>query len=247
MKKNLLITIGTFVLLAIFFNFTKIDILTLGKKSKNDTKTENQKPNEIVVGDIPEQKLPLSNDSKDMVWGLFQKYLSYNKNKNLEGVKSIVYKLSPVCMDPKTQLDCYARMALAYQYGSVLKEDNLKNFWMDEKQIILSSDFWEEQGKDTNDLGRYRSIISFIKDEKGEWKLLSFSPFKGVLVSIGQAPIEEVKDRVARFTEDKDMDGKSDYEEECLGANLEEKCEKTNPKIRDTDGDGLWDGIEDLL
>ena len=245
MKKNILVVIGVIVVLFVLSTFIKGYSPTRGDIINNDKETE--KPKSPVISDLPEQKLPLGNSLKDDIWTLFQKYLTYNKNRNLEGVKSVVYKISPICADEKTQLDCMARMSLAYQYGSVLKEDNFKNFWADDKQAILASDFWEEEGKDTKDLGRYRSIIFFIKNEKGEWKLLSFSPFKGALVSIGQAPMQEIKDRVVRYTEDKDMDGKNDYDEECLAVKEGEKCEKTNPKIRDTDGDGLWDGIEALF
>ena len=74
---------------------------------------------------FPGQTLPLSNDPKDIAWAVFQKYLNYNKDLNLEGVRSIVYKIASVCNDPKTTIDCKARMNSAYQYGSALKKENL--------------------------------------------------------------------------------------------------------------------------
>ena len=58
---------------------------------------------------------------------------------------------------------------------------------------------------------------------------------------------EELENRLVRFTEDKDFDGKEDYLEECLSGTQTENCTKTDPKIRDTDQDGLWDGIETLI
>ena len=37
-----------------------------------------------------------SNNPKDIAWTAFQKYLKYNKEQNLEGVKSVVYKVAPI-------------------------------------------------------------------------------------------------------------------------------------------------------
>ena len=45
-------------------------------------------------------------DNQDMAWQVFQKYLSYNKIQDLEGVKNIVYKVSPVCENEETLADC---------------------------------------------------------------------------------------------------------------------------------------------
>ena len=49
------------------------------------------------------------------------------------------------------------------------------------------------------------------------------------------------------YTEDKDEDGIADYDEECLSSKERDICNKTSPKIRDTNGNGLWDGIEVLM
>jgi len=95
-------------------------------------------------------------------------------------------------------------------------------------------------------LGRHRAIIFFVKDNES-LKLLSFSPFKGATVSKGVASREEIDDRLIIYTEDKDEDGIADYDEECLSPKEGEVCVKTNPKIRDTDGDGLWDGVQALM
>ena len=189
--------------------------------------------------------LPFSNDPKDVTWALFQKYLSYNKSQNLEGVKSIVYKVASVCNDLKTTIDCKARMNLAYLYGSILKKEDFTNVWSDEKQTILSTDFKIQE--DENVIGRSRSIIYFIKDEAGNLKMLSFNPFKGTVTDKSTASKEELNYRIIRYTEDNDKDGIADYDEECLAVKEGEVCTKTNPKIRDTDGDGFWDGVEALM
>ena len=63
----------------------------------------------------------------------------------------------------------------------------------------------------------------------------------------GAANQEEVDTRLIIYTEDKDKDGIADYIEECIPADIKDTCVPTNPKIRDTDGDGLWDGVEALM
>ncbi|MCL5795445.1 MAG: hypothetical protein M1338_03740, partial [Patescibacteria group bacterium] len=138
-----------------------------------------------VTPEFPGQTLPLSNTPKDIAWDFFQKYLAYNKNHNLEGVKSVVYKMAPVCDDPKTLIDCEARMGSAYSYGSALVKSDFVNFWSDEKQAILSTDFVIQE--DETVIGRNRAIIYFLKDETGNLKLLSFSPRKGAFTSKGTA------------------------------------------------------------
>lgn len=195
---------------------------------------------------ISEQTLPFSSAPKDVAWALFQKYLEYNKDQNLEGVKSVVYKVAAVCNDPKTLIDCKARMGAAYSYGSTLKKEDFTNIWSDEKQIILSTDFEVEE--DDVSIGRTRSIIFFVKDEAGDLKMLSFSPSKGAVASKDTAASrQEIDDRLIIYTEDKDQDGIADYHEQCLDATTEEVCIKTDPKLRDTNGNGLWDGVETLI
>lgn len=204
------------------------------------------KPNQNQIEpQFPGQTIPLSNDPRDIAWDFFQKYLAYNKNHNLEGVKSVVYKLSAVCGDPKTLIDCEARMGSAYSYGSALVKEDFVNVWEDPKQIILATDFQIQE--DENAIGRNRAIIYFLKDEAGNLKLLSFSPRKGAFTSKGTASEEELNARVILYTEDKDEDGLEDYIEECIPAEIKDTCVPTDPKLRDTDADGLWDGIEYLM
>lgn len=215
-----------------------VEVSPTGKNEENNIEKVKIDPN------IPGMTLPLSNDPKDVAWALFQKYLGYNKIQDLDGVRSTVYKVASVCDDPKTTIDCKARMSLAYQYGSALKKEDFVNVWSDEKQIILSTDFKTEENVDT--LRRTRSIIFFVIDDTGDIRMLSFSPFKGAITSKGAASKEEFDYRILRYTEDKDKDGAMDYHEECLDAKEGEACTKTNPKVRDTDGDGWWDGVEAL-
>ncbi|MFH0804118.1 MAG: hypothetical protein V1896_00765 [Candidatus Zambryskibacteria bacterium] len=241
MIKKILFVIGILAVISVLFfvlknvSFAPI-VETTGEDNIDTMKID---PN------VPGQILPLSNDPKDVAWAVFQKYLAYNKAQNLEGVKSVVYKIASVCEDVKNTIDCKARMNLAYQYGSVLKKEDFVNVWSDEKQTILTENFKIQE--DDSTIGRTRAIIFFIKDEAGNLRMLSFSPFKGVATDKGTASREELIDRITNYTEDKDEDGLADYTEECIPAETKDTCVPTNPKVRDTDGDGFWDGVEALM
>lgn len=249
MSKKIIITVGILIVIfVLFFVIKNISFAPTTPTQESESQPESVgKENNQIEPQFPGQTLPFSNAPKDIAWTVFQKYLGYNKNRDFEGVKNVVYKIASVCEDPKTRIDCEARMNLAYQYGSILKKEDFVNVWSDEKQIILATDFWLESSKDLDQYGRFRSIIFFVKGANDEWKLLSFSPTKGGATNKGAASQEEVDARLIRYTEDNDKDGKPDYEEECLQTQDKENCTQTSPKLRDTDGDGLWDGIEALM
>lgn len=207
----------------------------------NDTPIE--QTNQIKL-ELPEQTLPLSNDPKTLAWAVFSKYLAYNKDQNLEGVKSIVYKVNPVCATAVASDECKNRMDSAYSYGSAFKKEDFVNIWSDSKQTILATDF--KIVEDDNFISRTRSIIFFIKDRAG-LKLLSFSPGKGAVLTKTSTTREELLGKLNLYTEDNDRDGIADYDEQCLGVPEGQACTKTDPKLRDTNGNGLWDGVEALM
>jgi len=238
-SKKILSIIGFLaIILVLFFTLKNVSLAPT---------TETGNTNEINMVNLqpPELSLPLSNAPKDEAWALFQKYLAYNKTQNLDGVRSVVYKVASVCDDPKTAIDCKGRMGQAYYYGSVLKKEDFVNVWSDDRQIILATDFRVEENDYT--MRRVRGIIFFVRNEAGELKMLSFSPFSGAVTDKGTASRQELDDRLIIYTEDRDEDGIASYKEECLGIKEGEICAKTNSKIRDTNGDGLWDGVEALM
>lgn len=246
MMKKTIIAVGflaaAFVL---FFIFKNVSLAPIVQDEKPNV--ENQIMKTEINPTLPDITLPLSGAPKDVAWNLFQKYLSYNKSQNLEGVKSVVYKVASVCNDPKTLIDCKARMGSAYSYGSAFKKEDFKNVWSDQNQIILATGFWTESSTDLDQYGRFRSVIFFVKGSDQGWKLLSFSPTQGGATGKGAASQEEVDARLLRYTEDGDQDGVSDYVEECLSAKTKDSCVPTDPKLRDTDGDGFWDGVQALM
>lgn len=247
----LLIIFAAILFLAFFAN-RKIATENAQNQSGSGTTTQEiigqelQTSPSLSSSDLPSPTLPLSNDPKDIAWNLFQKYLSYNKNQDLNGVKSVVYKISDVCNTKEPTQDCKNRMFSAYSLGKDLKKENFK-VWDDQKQIILSTNFWQEESTSTGTFARFRSIIFFVKMQSGDWKLLSFSPLKGAAADQGQASIQEIRDRLVTYTEDKDQDGMADYIEQCLDQDTKNTCKKTDPTKRDTNGDGWWDGVEALM
>lgn len=245
MIKKIFTTLGIVAIIGIVFFV--IQNQTNAPVAEQTQEQENGPEKIIIDPSLSGQTLPLSTDPKDVAWTLFEKYIAFNKTKNIEGVRSTVYKIAAVCEDPKTRIDCEARMGAAYSYGRELQKQDFKNVWSDERQTILATDFWIEDSEQMGVIGRFRSIIFFVKNEKGELRLLSFSPTKGGATSRGEASQQELEDRIIRWSEDKDEDGIADYDEECLGAKEGQTCTKTNPKLRDSDGNGFWDGIQALM
>lgn len=183
-------------------------------------------------------------DTKTKAWAVLQKYLGYAKNHDLKNLRQVSYQLSPACSDPAQEKNCFERMDTAYFFGSFFKQEDFKYVWSDERQIILATEFNIEE--DDTMMGRNRAMIYFVVVD-GNPKVLYFNPTKGSVVSKGTASKEELTERLVIYTEDKDEDGKEDYLEQCLSSSQNSSCVKTDPKIRDTDKDGFWDGIETLF
>jgi hypothetical protein len=232
-----------------------VAIFGVTKYFKNPPKVGTQDVNEnISYGELDAssskpiiEDKPTSPIIKETAWNIFQKYLSYNKDANLNSVKSVVYKVAEVCNTVEPTQECKDRMASAYSYGSVFDKNKFTNIWSDEKQIIISTDFWTEEIKELKQYGRFRSIIFFVKDNDGNWKMLSFSPFQGKVMDGNNLNPEELKEKAILYTKDNDKDGIADYDEECSDRPEDSKCIKTDSTKRDSDGDGFWDGVDLLL
>lgn len=236
------ILIAVFVLFFVFKNVASSPKIAIPIESIATTTIE-KKAEGISI--LPKQTLPLSLDTKDEVWAVFQKYLDYNKDKNLDGVKQMVYKVNAVCESPVVTDECKNRMETAYAYGSVLQKEKFINVWSDNKQTILATDFKIDE--DDTVIGRNRAIIFFVKNDAGNLVLLSFSPFKGYVMEKASSTQEELLKNLIVYTEDTDRDGIANYEERCLVPYEFSTCVKTNPNLRDTDGNGLWDGVQILM
>ncbi|HEY4515791.1 MAG TPA: hypothetical protein VJH67_01235 [Candidatus Paceibacterota bacterium] len=181
---------------------------------------------------------------KGKAWNVFQDYLTASREHDLERMKTLAHHLSSVCEDSPESDDCKTRMDTVALIGGEFNKSNFKNVWSDEKQLVLVTN-WDEQ--DTEDtIIRMRQIIYFLKSE-GEIKLVAFKPWQGTFMvkdKENPRPVEELQSMIKTYTDDLDFDGMDDYLEECLSDSQEETCIKTDPKLRDSDGDGFWDGVQ---
>ncbi len=189
----------------------------------------------------PEIKTILSQAS----WTVFQNYLTSAKAHNLDGIKSLSYQLSPTCSDVTKTKDCNALMDNAYFFGKDMKEKDFVNIWSDSKQIILSTDF-KRQDFGTTTAAYIRGIIYFVRDARGDSKILYFSPEDGAAINRTKIAPDQLEARLVNMTNDTDQDGLPDTVETCAGYAVEANCPNkiTNPNKRDTNGDGFWDGVK---
>lgn len=189
------------------------------------TGEENSTSTPVVIEEKPVQNLT----GKDLAWQTFQNYLSYNKSHDLEKVKSVVYKISPVCQSQASTTECFARMDAAYGVGSMMKKASMTNFWEDGKQAILSSE--PKLIDNESQVGYSKEIIYFVKVD-GQLKLLRFYPSKTIaLPKEGALDLEGIRIAAENGIADKDQDGLEDSRD-------------NEPSKRDADNDGWWDGTE---
>jgi hypothetical protein len=180
---------------------------------------------------------------KERAWATLESYLEAAKNRDIETIKALSYKLSLACTDKARLDDCNARMNTVYVFGILLKKEEFTNVWYDSRQIILATDF--QTIPVDKAVARARSII-FFKIEDGLIKVIRFNPSQSAFLPLegDNSDSSMLEPRLIELTVDSDNDGVADYTEKCEGANESAGCIKTNPNRRDSDRDGLWDGTE---
>ena len=243
MSKKIILAIVVIVAI-LYLIMTKASQPNLGKDSAEKTAG-------VLRIEAPELNIsPITFDDNGNVsadaWLVLQKYLNFAKYKNIDGLKNVSQQISSFCRDyslsEENKKECDARMDTVYQIGSTFSEKDFSHISFDKKQIILSTDYRYEEN-DTL-ISRNRAIIFFVIDNSGFIKLLSFNAAKGAILQKNSGPVDELKKKLITLTEDKDEDGLEDYLENCLSASQNESCVKTDPAKKDTNGDGIWDGIE---
>jgi hypothetical protein len=182
-------------------------------------------------------------------WAVFEEYLEYAKNHDIEGVISISHSPSATCTDPSRVEECKTLLDTGYSRGSVLEKEKFVNAWSDEHQIILSTNYITIDLSSLNARGRARSIIYFSKDEHGTPKLIGFNPNEITFIEKGSKTNEEADRELDRVLTDSDKDSLPDIKELCQSSSGAEiaGCMPTDPYDPDTNGNGWWDGIEILI
>lgn len=134
------------------------------------------------------------------------------------------------------------KFASAMVYGMVnINPKSLVIKWEDEKQAIYMTEI-----KKSDDLQFYRyerGRVVFLKDGE-QWKVLESMIARGWNVSKTITQTEADK-MLQEMSLDTDQDGITDKDELCVDTkSADPKCVKTDPKKRDTDGNGYWDGVD---
>ncbi len=198
----------------------------------------------IGLGGLIYNKNLETNNLKLNAWAVFETYLDVVKNHDLDGLKILSYQLSEDCLDEGKFDKCKERMNNAYFFGQSLKLEDITEVSYDKKQIILATDYTKTI--EATSTGMIRGLVYFVRDEE-EIKFLSLEPFDGVVTLRSTESTSTVEARLEELTKDSDGDYLPDNEETCSDLNVLASCTKTNPKKRDTNGDGFWDSTEALF
>ena len=122
-----------------------------------------------------------------------------------------------------------------YSIAKDISSTNFRNVAEDDKQLVLYTDYQKVDGEEAGIYGWTRAILIFTKDSEGNLKILAFNNANGAILLKGERTDKEVKARLEEMISDKDNDFYPDEEETEAG---------NDPALRDTDGDGWWDGVE---
>lgn len=185
----------------------------------------------------------------DQAWVTLRNYLVAAKAHDLITIKNLAHRLSFACAnatsDSKQEAQCFSNLDKVYQVVTDLKKEDFKNAWFDSKQLILFS----ESNITRNETRKTATkvMIYFIIDNSGNIKFLSIDSGRAMSINVQGLTEEQIDSRLDERTKDNDQDGVEDVVETCSVQTLTKKCVKTDPQNRDSNGDGYWDGIDELL
>lgn len=173
---------------------------------------------------------------QDELWTVYEGLAKALGNKDVAKVKLYAHKNLASRFDNVEDMPMISRMM------TVDDKSKYTIFAKDDRQAILHTDaeFSESEWGFSLDW----EVIAFIKDDN-RWKVLSMgmkskSAPREIGYSKGEAQAELLKMR-----KDSDKDGASDAHETCeFGF---PGCIKTDPNNPDTNGNGIWDGIEKTI
>ncbi|TAL48767.1 hypothetical protein EPN83_03130 [Patescibacteria group bacterium] len=207
------------------------------------TSTSPAAPSATTSITFPPPKGSAAGASKDRAWQTLQEYLTRARAHDIAGLKELSYQQSAACADPEKKEACFGLMDDVVELGKLMKENDYVHVWEDGKQIILAT------APVRNDSGGspavFRGFIYFVKGPSNVLKILYFDPAQGWFYTGGQTDPDFVNRRLNSMVLDTDQDGLTDEQELCTGSYLNESdCTHTDQAVRDTDGDGWWDGVE---
>jgi len=180
------------------------------------------------------------------VWTTFAKYIAFAKAHNLEGIKTIAYRLSPTCADATKTKECNSLMDDLAALGAIFEEKQFTHISYDSKNILLSTDYKLEENQQIR--GYSHAVLYFVRADDGKLKIVGFGPAQGrYLAKLPGQTSDELNTLIAQRLQDSDTDGVADYVELCTQPSPGETCIKTDPLKKDSNGNGFWDSIDLFL
>lgn len=216
-------------------------------KDSNNIVNENSN---ATIQEIAVTQTPVSTSTKSTtesepktsndLWSLLDKSGEALKNKDAVAYNSVTY--TQVKPDEVSQFALIS--PLLYESHKKINKADYVNKLQDDKQAIY---YTNPKREDSASFYSYtQGQIMFIND-KGVWKILLTSPDIGWNMS--KAGTSRNPDEIEKYLQsmmlDSDKDGITDLDEKCEGPEgADPKCTKTDPNNKDSNGNGLWDGID---
>lgn len=104
----------------------------------------------------------------ERAWTIFEQYMRFAKEKNLEGVKSLSHQVSETCKNPATLKDCESLMESVASFTGNLRKEDFQNVFFDDRQIVMFTNPIETVEGDT----LAQVILFFTRRDSGEPKVL---------------------------------------------------------------------------
>lgn len=132
-----------------------------------------------------------------LAWDTFERYREYAKTGNLEGVRSLSYRLSEACKDPARAGECKELMGSVYNFTRDFQLSDFDRVAYDTRQIVMSAIFkpQEEGGVPVT------AALMFTRTAEGAPKVL------GLKFCFGEQTAEQGCINTDPVSRDKDNNG----------------------------------------
>ena len=177
-------------------------------------------------------------------WDVFTRYIAAAKAHDLKTLTALSYQLSNTCKNAASSSDCFKKMDNVVEVTKNFKEANFTTVWYDAKQIVMTTD-WHEEETDLA-FGDARNVIIFTRKDNGDPQVLYFTQPEEIIFTLkGKNDTKSMmRNELAPRLKDSDSDGLVDETEQCSYPNADKSCVKTDATKRDTDGNGWWDSTQ---
>lgn len=213
---------------------TKSEIATTSSTTTKKT-TNPTPPSASALNSTSTQSNVQKTGNTTDLWPIYDKVAVALNNKDVSAFNAVSYKqVAPEEAPLFIQMAPFLAEIVPVKSDYVIK-------WQDDRQAIYATNLKRED--DTNFYRYKQSVIMFVKKD-GVWKVLIDSPDRGwsIMKSGTTETPAQIEQSLKALTLDSDKDGLTDKVESCTTG--DSRCIKSDPNKRDTNGNGLWDGIE---